>query len=82
MEIIRKAMMEVICSQPDEDSLDENAMIDIFDIVSESLFYIENHWVDTIEYREFIDLISKFNTQENPCTFTMLKDLKECHDDE
>jgi hypothetical protein len=79
LEIIRSAILDVICSQPYEDSLDEDGVINIFDIVLESLSYIEKNWVEHNEYREFIDIISKFNNGENPCTFKMLKELKEFH---
>ncbi len=79
IEIIRLGILDIICSQPYEDSLDEDAIINIFDIVFESLGYINEKWVDQYEYQEFIDILSKFGNGKNPVIFAMIKKIENYH---
>jgi len=79
IEIIRSGILDVICSQPYPDSLDENGVINIFDVVFESLGYINESWVDQREHEEFIEILAKFDNGKNPCVIEMLKNIEAYH---
>lgn len=79
IEIIRSSLSDVICATQYEESLDEDDVINIFDIVFESLRYIDKNWVDQIEYDKFIEILSKFDNHKNPTILKMIEKIKSYH---
>jgi hypothetical protein len=81
LEIIRNALVDVICNQPYPDSLTEEGVIDICDIVWEAIASINVSFVDKAEYEEFIQILCKYAPGENPYSFSlkMLEKIKEYH---
>ncbi len=78
IEIIHNTLLETLTERY-SDELTEDNVINIFDVVFESLSYINEKWVDQYEYQEFIDILAKFGNGKNPAIFDMIEKISAYH---